>query len=149
MHLTLKFIGEVDELKLATIKNKLINIFENLNAVTIGIAGCAGVFKGKNIKIIWLKIDKCDKLLKYIHTQIDNSLCEIGIAVDNKYTNHITLVRIKQVFDKDALAKFLNSAKEKEFGCFEFNKISLMQSILSESKPNYKEIFTINLNHER
>ena len=66
LHLTLKFLGEVDKSKLELIKDKLRRI--RLRKLNVKI-DFLGVFSSATM-IIWLHIDDCGNL----HREIDNSL---------------------------------------------------------------------------
>ncbi|MFC1691760.1 RNA 2',3'-cyclic phosphodiesterase [Nanoarchaeota archaeon] len=135
MHLTLKFLGEVEEDKIDEIKNALKTVsFENFEAKLAQI----GVFTEEFIKVIWVGLEPMDKL-KDLYDKIDLSLKEFGFKDDFNYHPHLTLARVKFVKDKEA---FLEKTKNIEIpqSSFKADKFYLIKSDLTEEGPVYEHI---------
>lgn len=140
-HLTLKFIGDVsasEQQKLIQAlkeidfndKNKYIqfnriNAFPNLDAA----------------RTIYLAVNRGNKLLKNIHQNLENKLLEFGFKNDQKnFIPHLTLGRNKnqalKIKDKFRSKNFVNIYAQ-------IKSISLYQSKLKASGPEYIELFSI------
>jgi RNA 2',3'-cyclic 3'-phosphodiesterase len=134
LHLTLKFLGEVDEDLLKTIKERLSKIkFKSFKVRLDKI----GVFPNENyIKVIWVGLNPKEKVIE-LQQLIDSELLDL-FGKDQEFSAHLTLGRVKFIKDKN---KFLEKLKieieEKEFLVEEFK---LMKSELSKDGPNYFEI---------
>ncbi|EJO5349268.1 RNA 2',3'-cyclic phosphodiesterase [Clostridium botulinum] len=100
-HLTLEFIGEVDEEKLVLLKDILHKLKYNPKNI---IASYIGSFKRRNKEIIWLGIEE-NKELMYLQRELRELLTNNGFEIDNrKYKPHITIGReiiIKESIDKN------------------------------------------------
>ena len=128
LHLTLKFLGEIDEEKIQEVKNKLseikFNKFESeINSI--------GVFSGRFIRIIWLHLKGVEELQK----EIDENLKGL-FEPEKRFMSHLTIARIKSVRDKKL---FLEKLKEIKFSKIKFNVecFKLKKSILTKEKAVY------------
>ncbi|MCY6483834.1 RNA 2',3'-cyclic phosphodiesterase [Clostridium aestuarii] len=89
-HLTLEFIGEVDEKQLKLLINLLYQLQDYPEQL---IFSCIGSFKRKNKEIIWLGIEKNKELMK-LQRELRDLLIKNEFEVDNrKYKPHITIGR--------------------------------------------------------
>jgi RNA 2',3'-cyclic 3'-phosphodiesterase len=138
IHLTLKFIGDVEENLLGSITNELDFLlhFEKINcsAERFGF-----FFKAKDEpRILWLGLS-LDSSVNRIVEELNQRLFKFSIPIElRKFKAHLTLLRIKKNVSKDFIEKFLNA----EFAKINFktNVIVLLQSELSSQGSTYKEI---------
>jgi 2'-5' RNA ligase len=136
LHLTFKFLGEISEEKVKEAKEKLKKIkFRKFKAKLGGL----GVFTELFIKIIWIKLENFDALLK----AIDDAL-EGVFAKEKNFTSHLTIARVKDVRDKQ---KFLDSMKRIRANPIEFevSNFSFKKSTLTETGPVYEDIAELKL----
>lgn len=135
-HVTLKFLGEVEEKKVAQIKEALQSIvFESLSLHLSHI----GVFPSENyVRVVWVGVEPQKPVLE-LQQQIEEKLKPLGFPVDKRFHPHITLARVKFVKDKEAFAEALKKIKVegKEFQVKEFK---LIQSILSREGAEYRDV---------
>ncbi|MBU2562257.1 MAG: RNA 2',3'-cyclic phosphodiesterase [Nanoarchaeota archaeon] len=134
LHLTLKFLGEVEESKIEEIKKKLREIkFNNFSSEI----GKLGVFDNRKSKIdsrnvvVWLFLSNCEKLQK----QIDEKLSYL-FEKEKRFMSHLTIARVKNIKNKKIFLEKLNKisvVSEK----FEVNKFSLVKSELNAEGPIY------------
>ena len=128
LHLTLKFLGEVDEEKVELIKDKLKEIkFERFEAEIDLI----GVFSEKFVRIVWLHLKGAEELQKKIDEKLE-SLFE----PEKRFMSHLTIARVKELKDKKL---FLEKLKEIKFYFRKFNVdcFKLKQSVLTNEKAIY------------
>ena len=93
LHLTLRFIGEVEEPLVADIVAALQSITAETFPLTLdGV----GHFKtGRRIRSLWAGVAPSDALLN-LQDRIDAALRRAGVAPDGRrFTPHITLARLK------------------------------------------------------
>jgi len=134
-HITIEFIGEVNDEKVQTLKN-IINKLENIPQYIK--FNKLGSFKRKNKEIVWIGIEKNEKLNK-IHDQLIKLLKEYKFSVDRRpFTPHLTIGR-QVIIDK----------KVEEIDFFEFkvpiNSIALMESKRVNGKLIYEPLQEIKL----
>ncbi len=133
LHLTLKFLGEIDEETIEKIKEKLREIkFDNFEA---GL-GEAGAFSKKFIKIIWVKLE--GKRVFELQKQIDKALKDL-FEPEFRFMSHITIARVKKVGDRQGLIRYLKNIKVKKIR-FKIKSFFLKKSELSPEGPVYSDI---------
>ncbi len=138
LHLTLKFLGEIDEEKIKKVKKRLKKInFDNFEAQL----GNVNVFSKNFIKIVWIKLN--GKSLLELQKKIDDNLDDL-FKPEQRFMSHITIARVKDVKNKETLIEFLKNIKNKE-DKFKINKFFLKKSELFPEGPIYKNIEAFNL----
>ena len=131
IHLTLKFLGEIDDEKLGKVKKELAKIkFKRFDVVLDEL----GVFPDENsIRVIWVGL-KSDEIFN-LQKKIDEDLLE-SFSSDQKFTSHITLGRVKAVKDKEKLKDFFSKIKIDKIK-FSVDSFKLYRSELSKDGPKY------------
>jgi len=92
LHLTLRFIGEVDEV----VANDIDDMLTGLRAAPFDLAlmGC-GSFGSKDPHSLWIGIAPCPPLM-HLAARIESLLQRMGLAAEmRKYKPHVTLARLK------------------------------------------------------
>ena len=131
LHLTLKFLGEVNKEKIKEVIRRLNKIkFNRLNAKIDSV----GVFSEKSIRIIWLHVNGFYELQKII----DDSLKDL-FEKENRFMSHLTIARVKNVKNKKLFLYKLNEMNIPNLE-FKVNKFYLMSSKLSSRGPKYSII---------
>ncbi len=130
LHLTLKFLGEIEQEAINDVKNRLSSIthppFElNLRDV--------GVFSQKFIKIIWVKVSDVP-----LQPLVDNCLNDI-FKLENRFMGHITIARVKSLADKNSFLQLINKTRVNEIS-FMVRDFYLKESIFTKDGPIYKDI---------
>jgi 2'-5' RNA ligase len=92
MHLTLRFIGEVDGRDAASIDDALSLI--SASPLTLQLKG-VGEFGGKNPRALWAGVAPNEALLHF-QRKIETALQRIGLEAEpRKFTPHVTLARLR------------------------------------------------------
>jgi len=93
LHITLKFIGEVDNLSFKVIKDSLSEI--KMGQFPLGFKGVGSFSTGKSPKILWAGLTD-NSLLKQLRNKIESTLNECGIKREGrKFSPHVTLARLR------------------------------------------------------
>lgn len=132
VHLTFKFLGEIDEKIVGKVKERLKEIkIKEFNAEL----GEIGIFSKKIIRIIWIKLNgKVFELQK----EIDEKLSDL-FKIEERFMSHITIARVKHIRDKKAFIEYIRSMKPKKIR-FPIRNFYLMESELKPEGPIYREI---------
>ena len=138
IHITLKFLGEIDEKTLAGVKEALSRIrFEPFEVSVGGVKGNPPSFP----RVIWSGVrdgGACGR----IFALVEEALSPLGIPRERRaYTPHATLARVKR-FDPSLLPVLRELAPE-EFGSCEVRCIRLKKSTLTPSGPIYEDIMEV------
>lgn len=137
IHLTLKFVGDVDNGFLPEIINDL-KFLEQFNTQKLQITEFGFFFRFKEPKILWAGLKFSDEL-KLIAKKLDDYFTKFGIEKESReFKPHLTLIRIKNNPGDNFINKFKNSKFEPID--FQSNSISLIKSELNPSGSVYTEI---------
>lgn len=92
MHLTLRFIGEVNGAAMADIDDALDGI--DAPAFRLALKG-VGAFGGRQPHAIWAGVEE-ERDLHHLNRKIESALQRIGLSADpRKFAPHVTLARLK------------------------------------------------------
>ena len=130
LHLTLKFIGEIEGGKLLDIKECLQETALENHSFAIRLKG-VGVFPPRSTpRVLWAGVKPKEPLILF-RNRIENTLKTIGIPGENrKYSPHITLARLKNC-PIQHLQQFLVANSFLESPEFSVNGFSLYSSTLT------------------
>tara|TARA_Y100000310_G_scaffold337122_1_gene423369 strand:- start:8078 stop:8617 length:540 start_codon:yes stop_codon:yes gene_type:complete len=133
IHLTLKFLGDVDEKTLKQTREALKNI--KFSELQVSLKE-TGVFSGNFIRVIWVGLE--GKGIKELQKTIDKELTPI-FNKNNKFSTHITIARVKNIKDKKQLLDTINQIKPNKTS-FKISKFTIKCSTLTPEGPVYKDI---------
>ncbi len=133
LHLTLKFLGEIDEIKLNQVKERLSKIKFQPLSLKLDKAGNFN-YKGSP-KIVWIKI--AGDAFNF-QKQVDESL-ENLFPKEERFMSHLTVARIKHVKDKKGFIEYINDLNPKKLE-FTIDRFKLKSSELRTLGPVYKTI---------
>ncbi len=93
LHLTLRFIGEVDEGMFQDIRDDLACI--KTDPLTLVLKGTGFFPPRKKPRIIWVGLKKNDRLIR-LRNRLERKLITLGLEPESrKFSPHITLARLK------------------------------------------------------
>ena len=138
-HLTLKFIGEVDEKKLSKLKYSLDKVSGQVKPFSIRFDQM-GFFNKENKKVVWIGVENEDKGLLQLYNTLETVLHAEDFAKELRgYSPHITLSRetvLKDGFEKQTAGAVIDPME------INVNRISLMESTRINGKLTYRSIYT-------
>ncbi|CAB49026.1 RNA 2',3'-cyclic phosphodiesterase [Pyrococcus abyssi] len=139
LHITLKFLGEIDEATAQEIKEILAEIAKRHKKHEVRVKGI-GVFPNPNyIRVIWAGVEN-DEEIRKIAEEIDKALSKLGFKREEKFIPHVTIGRVKFVKDKLGLAEKLRELSNEDFGTFRVEAIELKKSTLTPKGPIYETL---------
>ena len=130
LHLTLKFLGEIEDGTLNEANKKLSSIEHQPFAL---ILNKLGVFSQQFIKMVWVKVSTVP-----LQPVIDNYLKNI-FHPEHRFMGHITIARVKKIEDKQSFLKLINNTTINKI-IFTVREFYLKESILTNEGPIYKVI---------
>jgi 2'-5' RNA ligase len=143
VHVTLKFLGNVDEATIPSLSAALDSIeCEPFEAKVGGL----GVFpRPANPKVLWLGVTGNFRTL---YESVENVLKPFKFEKDNRgFTPHATLARIKFLGNdqRNMFTEILRESKDVELGNMWVNKVLLKKSTLTPKGPIYETLHTVYL----
>jgi 2'-5' RNA ligase len=139
LHVTLKFIGEVEAAKLDGIRSALTAI--GLDApVGLDFRGLGFFPDEKYPRVLWVGLHASGNL-PVLASDIDRTLEGQGIARDERaFAPHLTLARFEPRGLHERLRIAIQKNSEREFGAFEAREFHLIQSKLKPSGAEYTSL---------
>ncbi len=137
IHLTLKFIGEVEDNLVDSIKTEL-DFIKNYHSFNFSVSKFDFFFRNGEPKILWAGL-KTDDPIDNLIEEINRRLEKFSIPAERrKFKPHLTMLRIK-IHPGE---KFIQAFKNYELGKLNFTakNISLIRSRLSTASAKYSEI---------
>ncbi len=142
-HITLKFLGEVDEEKLKNVRNTLENICKKTKKFDLELKGLGAFPSEDYIRVVFAGAGEGDEPAMFLQKQVDAALRKENFAPASGYKNHVTLIRVKSVNNKSKLKEIFSKYREKSFGKFAVDKIKIVKSTLAPNGPVYETIYEI------
>lgn len=142
IHLTLKFVGDIEDELIPQIKNDLMFLKEYKTQL-LQIIGFGFFFSYKVPRILWAGLNYSEEL-KSIAERLEDYFIRYGVEKENRpFKPHLTLMRIKNNLGESFINKFKNSKFEPI--SFQSNSISLIKSELKPTGSVYTEIIKYKL----
>lgn len=150
LHLTLKFLGEQTEARLAETAEALEEAVRSTPPFTIALQGVGGFPGLARPRILWVGLAEGGLEARALQLRIDAALLERGFDADTRpWHAHLTIGR---VFDdrrwqreagrlEESLARLARSG----FGRLAVTRIALMRSDLSPRGARYSELRSVEL----
>ena len=140
LHLTLKFLGEVAEDRLAAVETALAGI-RSQQAVTLEVRGLGFFPNEKNPRVFWAGIEASSNL-RMLAGDIESAMEKCGMAREKReFSPHLTLARLERSLP-EALRRAVADNAHREFGSLRTGEFHLMQSKLKPSGAEYTTLST-------
>jgi 2'-5' RNA ligase len=138
MHLTLKFLGEINETQVAEIESGLRPTASKFNPITLTCRG-AGVFPPGSARprVLWVGVEAGPDLA-LLQEDIDQCCEKIGFAREARpFHPHLTLGRVKTPADIRAVLEEFDRARTEVFGRMIVQRVTFFRSQLRPSGAEY------------
>jgi len=138
IHITVKFLGEVDEERLRNVMNALRSV--PFSPFTIK-AGEVTLNNPSNPRTVWCAIDDSGKGDQIV-SRIESALRPLGFEPEKRrFTPHATLARVKS--SDPSLLSALANLNTKTYGSCTISGLSLKKSILLPQGPVYENLMEV------
>jgi 2'-5' RNA ligase len=148
-HLTLKFLGAVDETRVDHIGSALQRKLDLFPQCAISVKGL-GIFPdAKRPRVLWAGVE--GETLAALAEGVESALAPLGFEREQRpFRPHLTIGRWRQ--GKRAgpeLERELLAWRGFDFGRSGVDAVALMQSVLQRAGAEYRELKTVQLKRER
>jgi len=140
LHLTLKFLGDTDEIQLEKLNEIVRNIAGQISKFSLKIAE-TGVFPSpRNARILWIDVKDDKGSLAKINRLLETECEKIGFSKERKnYKPHLTVARLREAGKSKELAE-KHLRKEFEPAEFEVAEIMIYESRLQPAGSIYSKV---------
>ncbi len=141
-HVTLKFLGDVDESRLSGLTDEL-----SLAVATSGVDpfvahfGNLGVFPHLGyISVVWLGVREGSEELTRLHEAVEERTVAMGFDTeDHDFTPHATLARMEHAGGKDLVQDVVEN-RDPDVGRLRVEEVRLTESRLTADGPEYTTV---------
>ena len=144
IHLTMKFLGDIDEIEIESIESALRDSVKMQTPLTLSAKG-VGVFPGiRRPRVLWVGIHDHDTGLAGLQKSIEEQLHRTGYSKEGRpFKGHLTIGRAKGYVDGRKLKVALDSFFAFESSPFTVNEFFMFRSVLKPGGPEYTKLFRI------
>ena len=145
IHLTLKFLGEVNDSQLADVCNIVKDVASRHKGFTLEVK-TVGCFGGKSARVLWVGAgEDCLELLE-LQEELEEQLALAGWPKEaREFSAHLTLCRIRNAKAGIKLAQMAEQYKDFELGTLAADSVCVYQSKLTPNGPIYTVLGTYQL----
>lgn len=144
MHLTLKFLGEVDDTAVIDVGRIIDQVAASHRGFELSVEG-VGCF-GKPARVIWVGIQENPALMT-LQADLEGRLSEANYpAEERSFSAHLTLARIKDPSAGRDVPGLIEADRNIRLGSFQVDSLKLFHSELTPQGPIYTVIRTSKLN---
>ena len=146
MHLTLRFIGEVDDAKVDPLKSQLVSVESPSFDLSVFGVGQFPKNPRKPPRVLWVGF-KEQPLLMQLQRQIETQIRSLKYPADKKpFSPHLTLARLKSPKPVREASKFQERYHSLKLDPFRVEEFHLYSSELSPTGAMYTQEATYPLN---
>ena len=135
IHLTLKFLGEIDKSLVGKIYDIMKEVsFSSFNLILQGV----GSFPINRPRVVWIGLTEGQNEVLSIMNYLNQKLKQLGFKPEKRKPSvHLTVGRVKYVEDKKAFMDTLQKWKNHLFGKIEIDSFQFKESKLTPKGPIY------------
>lgn len=143
MHVTLKFLGDVDRDLVPQIINILKAVTAGNTAFELHITGVGAFPNVARPTVAWAGLQNAEPLRR-LAAALEGRLEPLGIPRERRdFHPHLTLARVKH--PPEELTALFAEYADADFGSVAINSVEVFQSILKPDGPVYTQLATVKL----
>lgn len=138
IHLTLKFLGNIEHAKVPLIGEELAEIAARQTPFRLQPKACGAFPTLKQMRVLWVGLNGDVDILRSLQERIDSSLGALGFQPEKRpFRGHLTLGRVKTRKPVPALQKALLDQQDFRSEAFDVTGLVLYKSDLSPKGAHY------------
>jgi 2'-5' RNA ligase len=140
IHLTLKFLGEVEEGRVGEVAGALAGAARRARGgFTVVVAGLGTFGDRGRPRVVWAGVREPTGSLARLHAEVESAAGPLGFPPEGRpFSPHLTLARLKA--PSRHLGRALAARAQTEVGAFEVGACCLFQSLLRPSGAEYARL---------
>lgn len=143
IHLTLKFLGRIEEDRLQELGEILSHTARGFTSFGLRLEGLEVFPHLRRPRVVWVGVRASEELNR-LQREVEDRLEEVGFAKEERdFHPHLTLIRLKSQKNVLELVRFLQSEAGNEgLGEIRVDALHLYQSILKPGGAEYRKLLT-------
>lgn len=137
LHVTLKFLGEVDEKNLPNMFDALEKSLTSYKEFDFSMKGLGCFPNRRRPRVFWVGIEEGIEPLRILAREIDRTMTDFGFKPEKRgFSAHLTIGRVKDDRGIEVLTNRFDDVKFETDSCT-IDEIIFYQSILKREGPTY------------
>jgi 2'-5' RNA ligase len=139
MHVTLLFLGEVDDRELPAVCRAVREVAATEPAFALGVGGVGAFPSARRPKTVWAGVTDGADALRRLHAKLEARMLDLGCyrVEERGYTPHLTLGRVRGEAGGFALAPELAKYANWDAGRAVVDEVLVFSSVLERDGPEY------------
>lgn len=96
LHITLQFLGELEESTALQVQEKLSAAFSGVSPFTLELAGCGAFPTARRPRVLWVGTRLGAPELIQLATRVAGALHPLGLRPDKPFAPHVTVARSRE-----------------------------------------------------
>jgi len=146
LHLTLKFLGNIEEAQLSSLKEALRASTLHLSPFAVSLEGIGAFPRTTSPRVVWVGVSQgSEDLIRLAHA-VEQACSSLGFLVEDRpFSPHLTIGRVRSREQLASLIKKLQVAQFRGRAPAPVAKLTLFQSTLSPHGPTYTPLAEISI----
>ena len=144
IHITLKFLGDVEETRVQAITSALVDAIEPFE-IRLHLAALGG-FGGARLRVLWIGLEGDTEPLADLARRIDRALGMIGFPPERRpFAAHLTLARVPEgasAAERQELAGLIERHRMPPLRPIFLTEVRLIRSVLRPGGSTYHRLAT-------
>ncbi|MEO1524365.1 MAG: RNA 2',3'-cyclic phosphodiesterase [Planctomycetota bacterium] len=148
LHLTLKFLGEVDNTEVHEVCRSIRRVTDTVAPFELRFAGTGGFPNSERPRILFAGVEDPSGELVRMVSELERVLADLGFKPEPRdYTPHLTLGRTRSNSGRarEELIAEMKQMGDVQLGEMVVDQVQLMASFLDKGGPTYQVMDTIDL----
>ena len=148
MHVTLKFLGGVEPLRLAQVHAALVAALRAQPALHVRAHGVGAFPSLRRPRVLWVGLEGAG--LVELAACVDTAVAPFGFEPEQRaFAPHVTLGRVNSLRGWPALEEVFKGHLDDDFGASDIDAVTIFRSQLRPGGAVYTRLWTIPLNKHR
>ena len=142
VHVTLKFLGDTSESRLADLTDALEDAVRSADVGPFEAAFEGyGVFPSPDyISVVWVGVGEGSAELARLHEAVERETTAVGFdPEEHEFTPHATVARVRDARSKSAIQELVRE-EDPELGRLRVGEVRLTESTLTDGGPVYETV---------
>lgn len=149
VHITLKFLGDVDATRMPALQNALAEACKSISPFSLSLAGLGAFPNTRRPNNIWVGATGQIDIAVRLAQKIDDACAALGFEREERsFTAHLTLGRVKRDVspgERVSIGAMIDAAKIGTLGELHVDHVSVMKSELRPGGSVYSQLAMIRL----
>jgi len=149
IHLTLKFLGDIDVDKIGTITKATEAAVQGIPPFHLEVKSLGAFPNLRRVQVVWVGVGGEVDKLSQLQQRIESNLTPLGFTAEARpFTPHLTLARLRNqasLDERQRLGQLLANTSFETAYSIEVEAISLMRSQLTKEGAIYSRISSVKL----